>query len=190
MSLRCRGYLSPRGEALEQRVTGSPFPNRCSAVSSQLLIAFPSRQGHLRLGEVLDSEGRAQLRRSLDDALAAGCVRLAVDGAHVRHVDQGAVADLRGAGAELRRRGGVLVVRAPSWAFTRVVETSGGRELLETDDVAWPEPVVEDERGAAEPVDLLGRLAQRAAQPRRPSRGRHRRVGSAPVLVVVGHRPR
>ena len=158
-------------------------------MSSQLLIAFPSRFGHLRLGEVIDTEGRAQLGRRLDEVLAARCVHLAVDGAHVQHIDQGAVLDLRRAGAELRRRGGVLVVRAPSWAFTRVVEAAGCTDLLDTDDGAAVGRPVDHGRRGAEPVYLLDRLAARASGPRRYSTGRHRRVGPAHVLLAVGRDP-
>jgi anti-anti-sigma regulatory factor len=152
-------------------------------VLSQLLIAFPARHGHLRVADVLDGPGRADLGHRLDDALAAGCTRLVVDCSQVQHVDERTVSDLAAASVEMSARGGALVVRAPTWAFTRVVERCGRNDLL--DMARAPEPTTGEPRSPVEPVDLRDRLAEHASR-RGPRVARHRRPG---VLVEVG-RPR
>jgi anti-anti-sigma regulatory factor len=137
--------------------------------------------------QVIDTEGRARLRRRLEEAVAAGCVRLVLECSRVQHIDEGAVADLSHARAELGRYGGTLVVQEPSWAFTRVVQRSGYPELLDPDP-SDPSPPAADQRPAVQPVDLVGRLAARVAQRRSPGTGRHRRPGTSGVLVAVGRR--
>jgi anti-anti-sigma regulatory factor len=162
-------------------------------VHSQLLIVLPSRFGLLRLGELLDVEGRAQLRRTLDEARGSGCSRLVVDCSRVQHIDQATLADLCAAASDLAARGGRFRVRSPSWAFTRIAEQWGCADLLR----AGHDPELglrrDGWRPSRRPVVVpfsrrTGRSSPRGAEP-----GRHRlrahRVAAPQHLTAYPARP-
>jgi hypothetical protein len=149
-------------------------------VYSQLLITFASRHGLLRVAGVLDDTGRRQLRRRLEEAIGAGCLRLDVDCAQVRHVAPETLRDLTTARSELERRGGELVVRTPSLIFSRAVRLAGREDLLAS-------PARRPGRGRAS-ADSPARI--------RPGRRKHplqfpwRRRSTAALLPIDSRRER
>ncbi|WP_028645535.1 STAS domain-containing protein [Nocardioides sp. URHA0020] len=97
----------------------------------QLLIIFAARRATLRLADGLDGYGEQQLQRRIDDALTAGCDRLAVDCARVERIQRESLIALSATKEHLQARGGSLVVRSPSRAFVHAAELAGCADLLE-----------------------------------------------------------
>lgn len=82
------------------------------------------------MADNLDQAGEEQLRRRLDDALTAGCVRLEVDCSAVRRVERPSLTALSAVKERLEARGGSLVVTAPSAAFVWAATQAGFRGLV------------------------------------------------------------
>ncbi|WP_244931321.1 STAS domain-containing protein [Nocardioides sp. W7] len=97
---------------------------------SQLLISYTLRQGTLRVADVLDGEAEEDLQRRIDDAIAAGCLRLDVDCRRVVQAGWGSLAVLSAAKAYLESVGGALRVTRASAAFTRTARAAGLHELV------------------------------------------------------------
>jgi hypothetical protein len=99
-------------------------------VYSHLLVTFATARGVLRVADRLDQVGEVELRRRLDDAVAAGCTALEVDCSRVRQIQRPALVALSEAKSHLESRGGALVIAKPSTVFTVAAQRGGFTDLV------------------------------------------------------------
>jgi len=99
---------------------------------SATLSVFRSH-GQLVFHGELDAFDAAELRRRLDDAVAAGVIHFTIDASGVTFIDAGGLDALVRLRNTARAAGGNLTVSAASWVFVRTATLAGLAHAFEPD---------------------------------------------------------